>query len=216
MSSFDPTLFVVGPLLAYKVKKRQNHSVATLAQCVVVRSIIMPRHGRRRYRPRPNVQRWNNMPPPPATPSVSSGPPTDSSGDEEMHHQMNTNHLLVDVRFVKALTQEVILTHRYKMVEDYPSMGNLFAVVKKHLGNGQPFHLVLGKNTWKDSEDDAYEKILKLDLVADVIGAGDRDVPELTFGVMFVGKPGGGVGSKQFLQRSLRTTVKRSPSIRSV
>ena len=84
-------------------------------------------------------------------------------------NQMSTNHLLVDVRFVKALTQEVILTHRYKMVEDYPSMGNLFAVVKKHFGNGQPFHLVLSKNTWKDSEDDAYEKRLKLDLVADAV-----------------------------------------------
>ena len=38
-SSFDPTLFLVSPSLVYKAKKRQNHSVASLAQNVDVRSV---------------------------------------------------------------------------------------------------------------------------------------------------------------------------------
>ena len=120
----------------------------------------------------------------------------------------------VKIRFVKGLTQEPIVTHRLRMDED-TSIGMLFSVVQRHLGNGESFRLVLGKHVWTDPTD-VYVKLLHLTVVQDALGANVGDVAELQIGVISLGKPGDNVGSQRFLERSLRTHTQRSHSIRSV
>ena len=101
-------------------------------------------------------------------------------------------------------------------MDEHTSIGTFFALVKRHPGaNGKAFSLTLGKQVWKDPTD-VYRKVLPNQAVKAALGANEGDDVKLRIEVIFLPKQAASSEYEQFLKRSLRTTMRRTNSVRSV